>query len=667
MRALTKSSHFCELILRFDASTTVGSETAIMVENPGSVGAKSLYELREALTRIRTAMLALEKGHASTLDVLAPEHQLSARNLLHYVALRKADLRSVQTQLAATGLSSIGRSEAYALSSVTTVINVIDQLLGSPTPHIPVPHIQAGDCPCDLSSGANLLEVHTERLFGAARLDRAVRIMVTVPSEAAEDYSLVHRLVENGMDCMRINCAHDDAVAWLKMIEHLRRACLVLERECCVLMDLGGPKLRTGDIEPGPAVRKVRPDRDAYGRVVAPARVWLTASRKPGRAPAESDVVLQVDSDWLAATRPGDKVKLRDARGRRRVLRIVDSERGGLWAELTRTAYIANGVVLKRVARPDGTDAIASEVSGIEASEGVIRLQPGDLLILTRDSLRGRTASYDGAGRLLTPARVPCTLPEVFDDVNAGERVCLDDGQIVGLAQAVSATEITVRIERTPPRGGRLKSDKGINLPDSNLRLPAMTAKDCEDLKFVTRHADMVGLSFANHESHVRDLITKLRAAAADSIGLVLKIETRRGFQRLPSMLLAAMGHARFGVMIARGDLAVECGYERLAEVQEEILWLCEAAHCPAVWATQVLETLAKQGTPSRAEITDAAMGHRAECVMLNKGPHIVEAMRVLDDILKRMDAHQSKKRAMLRPLSVAMDFDGVHALEASR
>jgi pyruvate kinase len=106
--------------------------------------------------------------------------------------------------------------------------------------------------------------------------------------------------------------------------------------------------------------------------------------------------------------------------------------------------------------------------------------------------------------------------------------------------------------------------------------------------------------------------------------------------------------------MIARGDLAVECGFERLAEVQEEILWLCEAAHVPVIWATQVLETLAKEGRPSRAEITDAAMGLRAECVMLNKGPYVLSAVRALDDILRRMHAHQAKKRSMLRALRLA-------------
>ena len=120
-----------------------------------------------------------------------------------------------------------------------------------------------------------------------------------------------------------------------------------------------------------------------------------------------------------------------------------------------------------------------------------------------------------------------------------------------------------------------------------------------------------------------------------------------------------ACGSHSVGVMIARGDLAVECGYERLAEAQEEILWISEAAHVPVVWATQVLETLTKTGRPTRAEITDAAMGERAECVMLNKGPYVVEAVRTLDDILRRMEAHQDKKRSMLRKLGVAAGYTG--------
>jgi pyruvate kinase len=89
--------------------------------------------------------------------------------------------------------------------------------------------------------------------------------------------------------------------------------------------------------------------------------------------------------------------------------------------------------------------------------------------------------------------------------------------------------------------------------------------------------------------------------------------------------------------MIVRGFLAAECGFERRAKVQEEILWLCEGAHMLVIWATRVVESLVKKGQPSRAEIIDAAIGERAECVMLKKAPDIVEAVAPLDDILHRM------------------------------
>ena len=204
--------------------------------------------------------------------------------------------------------------------------------------------------------------------------------------------------------------------------------------------------------------------------------------------------------------------------------------------------------------------------------------------------------------------------------------------------------------------GSRLRADKGINLPDTHLHLTALTDKDRRDLDFVVAHADLVGYSFVRTAADVRQLQQELADRGRPDLPIVLKIENRQAFESLPALLLASLRGSASGVMIARGDLAVELGWERLAEVQEEILWMCEAAHLPVVWATQVLETLAKTGLPSRAEITDAAMAVRAECVMLNKGPHILEAVRVLRDILDRMRDHQMKKRPMLRRLQLAVD-----------
>ena len=178
-----------------------------------------------------------------------------------------------------------------------------------------------------------------------------------------------------------------------------------------------------------------------------------------------------------------------------------------------------------------------------------------------------------------------------------------------------------------------------------------MTDADLPLLEVAAAHADMVALSFLRHERDVDDVHDYLRRVRAEHLGLILKIETTAAFARLPEILLHAMRSPLVGVMIARGDLAVEAGYERLAEVQEEILWLCEAAHLPVIWATEVLDQLARTGQPSRAEVTDAAMAQRAECVMLNKGPHVDTAIVVLDDILRRMSGHQRKKTALLRPL----------------
>ena len=196
-----------------------------------------------------------------------------------------------------------------------------------------------------------------------------------------------------------------------------------------------------------------------------------------------------------------------------------------------------------------------------------------------------------------------------------------------------------------------MRAEKGINLPDTDLAAAAVSDTDLPLLEVAAVHADMLAVSFLRHERDVDELHRYLKAVRAEHLGVILKIETTAAFTRLPDILLHAMRSPLVGVMIARGDLAVEAGYERLAEMQEEILCLCEAAHVPVIWATEVLDQLARTGRPSRAEVTDAAMGQRAECVMLNKGPHVDEAIVFLDDILRRMSRHQRKNTPLLRPL----------------
>lgn len=611
----------------------------------------NLERVVKELTAIRAEMIAEAARSASRLDRVHANFRASARNLVHYLSLRRRDRRGLQWRLAALGLSSLGRAESNVLATVDAVLAILHRLLGGPQQTTPPPSPGV-----DFSTGERLLAEHTEALFGLAPPGRGVRIMVTMPSEAAQHDSLIHALLQRGMDCMRINCAHDDAAAWARMIGHLRRAEQTLGRPCRVVMDLAGPKLRTGPLEPGPAVVRIRPRRDVCGQVTSPARVWLTSATVPQPSPSPADAILPVPSAWLARLRAGEQVTFSDARQSRRSLGVIAVTAGGCWLEARKTAYVVPGTILRHEREVDDREGI---VGTIPPLENAIVLHEGDRLILARNLKPGRPARRDGAGKELTPALIGCSIPEVFDRVRSGESIWFDDGKIGGVIEKVEAERVLILITKTRLRGEKLRADQGINLPESDLRLPALTAKDLEHLAFVAEHADVFELSFANSVDDVESLQKNLARLGDRSPAIVLKIETRRGFDNLPNMLLTAMQSPCCGVMIARGDLAVECGFERLSEVQEEILWICEAAHVPVIWATQVLETLAKEGLPSRSEITDAAMGDRAECVLLNKGPHVLRALAVLDDILRRMQAHQAKKRATLRPLRLA------HALRA--
>ena len=493
--------------------------------------------LSDRLSAIREQLLEVAGGWRPWIEGRDADRDASARNLLQYLALRRHDLRELQDPLIALGLSSLGGSEGHVQASVDAVLDA----LGALARHRPV--TRSNPPPMGFAHNREVLAIRTEALLGPVPRGRPTRIMVTMPTEAAHDPAMVRELLVAGMDCMRINCAHDAAPEWRAMLENLRQGQDETRRRARVEVDLPGPKLRTGPLAP-------QPTSDGKG-------------------------------DYL-------------------------------------------------------------------------RLGIGDRLLLTRDA--GVTMSGPDER---PAARIGCSLAEAFTVTRRGHQVWLDDGKLGGVVESVDRDSIELRITSARAKGSKLRAGKGINLPDAVLDIDLIGPHSQDALEFAAECADIVGLSFVSRAREVERVNGYLAQHARPEVGMILKIETRRAFEHLPGLLLAALGGQRpAGVMIARGDLAVECGYERLAEVQEEILWLCQAAHVPVIWATQVLDRLAKTGRPSRAEITDAAMGVRAECVMLNKGPRIIEAISVLDDILRRMEQHHRKKRSLLPPLGAS---DYVH------
>lgn len=607
-----------------------------------------MERLLPPLMGLREEALRLEREYADELARIEPSYRASARNFIHYMSLRRHDIRDLQRDLASVGLSSLGVMEPHVLASLNAVIGILQRLTGSRKIRSPEP-------PVDFRTGPLLLKDQTVNLLGPGPLHRSVRIMVTMPCSAAEDPKLVEDLLAAGMDVMRVNCAHDGPRVWQAMVQHLRSAERKLGRVCRVQADLAGPKLRTGRLRSSGNVVKVKPTRDPLGQVLAPGQTRLVPADEPGPNAAGAPRVIPLSRELLSRSRPGDRVELTDTRGRRRSLSIVAVDGDARLALAQRTVYVGQGAVAVLVrngeARAEGT------VGRVPPVVVPLLLYPRDTLVLTRDDEPGAEAERGEDGSLLAPARVHCTLEAAFDQVKPGERVMFDDGRITGVVRDNNGREMTVEIVRTGPSGGRLGPEKGINFPDSTFRISALTDKDVHDLEQVIGYVDMVALSFLRGPEDVALLEDHLHRLGAGHLGIVLKIENRQAFENLPRILLTGMVSPPVGVMLARGDLAVEMGFERLSEVQEEILWLCEAAHVPVIWATQLLEGMAKTGAPSRAEITDAAMSSRAECAMLNKGPNIVETVSLLNGVLSRMEPHHYKRKALLRKLSIASNL----------
>ncbi len=284
-----------------------------------------------------------------------------------------------------------------------------------------------------------------------------------------------------------------------------------------------------------------------------------------------------------------------------------------------------------------------------------IPIKIGEHLILTSRETTGKKSTFGEGNEQIERAEVGVSLNEVVADAQVGDTILFDDGMIKAKVVNKNLEELELVIRESYKT--KLGSQKGINLPDTVLNLPALTKRDIELLPFVCQHADIVGYSFVRTGPDVSQLYAELAKYDSAGIGVVFKIENKEAFENLPDILLEGMKRPKIGVMIARGDLAVELGFERISEVQNQILWLCEAAHVPVIWATQVLENLAKTGIPTRAEISDAAQAAQAECVMLNKGPHINNAIKILKNILIRMEGHGFKKKNELRALNVAELF----------
>lgn len=461
----------------------------------------------------------VERKHSEVEQVFIGQ-RMSAENLIHYLTLRSKDVRSLQDELHVAGLSSLTSSESHILRQVQSILQRLGKEFSSEE-----------ISKCDFFQGRELIKFRSKQLFGYKKDLSIPYLMVTFDTEFVDNYQLIKKLLESGMNVARINCAHDNQDIWQNMVDLVHEASEKTGIPCKIYMDIAGPKMRTSILGKGRLIDKV-------------------------------------------------------------------------------TLY-------------EGQEIIFAEADADFNPSGIV---------------------------------IGCDEKGVISQLNPGERVLFDDGLIE--AQVLSNDEgiVALKILRIATRKSQLKSKKGINFPDTLLTSTALTENDLNTLPFICDHADLVGFSFVHRVSDLVELQNEL-SKFKKRPNIILKIETAEAVQNFPALLMQGMKERVFGVMIARGDLAVEIGFERMSEIQEEILWISEAAHVPVIWATQVLETLNKSGIATRSEVTDASYAAQSECVMLNKGDYIINVLTTLSDILHRSGGHHVKKRYTFRPMHIATSY----------
>ena len=242
----------------------------------------------------------------------------------------------------------------------------------------------------------------------------------------------------------------------------------------------------------------MRPKRDALGRVTVPASVWL-APYPGARSSAPGPETVSVPKAWLRRRRLRELIDFIDARGARRSLRLVEHSGHRYRAEMGKTCYLTSGTRLVATLANGLEDMTA--IGPVAPVEQRIRLASGDRIVVTARPDAGENARRDVDGNVLRPAHIACTEPEALKFVRRGQSIWFDDGRIGGVVQSATPDRLLVEVTHAPPLGAWLASDKGINLPDTALALPAVPPTDREYLRFIVRHADLVGFSFVRTAS----------------------------------------------------------------------------------------------------------------------------------------------------------------------
>ncbi|MFD2446314.1 pyruvate kinase [Bacillus sp. CGMCC 1.16607] len=297
--------------------------------------------------------------------------------------------------------------------------------------------------------------------------------------------------------------------------------------------------------------------------------------------------------------------------------------------------HIEHGQRIKNIreaaAKTNQTVAILLDTKGPEIRtnnmiNGAIDLKSGDSIIISMTEVEG------------TPERFSVTYPGLLEDVHVGSKILLDDG-LIGL-EVVSIDKEKQEIQTTILNSGTLKNKKGVNVPGVSVKLPGITEKDAQDIRFgIEQEIDFIAASFVRRSSDVLEIRQILEEQQASHIQIIPKIENQEGVDNIDEIL-----EVSDGLMVARGDLGVEIPAEEVPLVQKMLIKKCNIEGKPVITATQMLDSMQRNPRPTRAEASDVANAifDGTDAIMLSgetaAGSYPVEAVQTMHNIASRAE-----------------------------
>ena len=289
--------------------------------------------------------------------------------------------------------------------------------------------------------------------------------------------------------------------------------------------------------------------------------------------------------------------------------------------------------MLKKIRKEEGKyTAILLDTKGPEIRTGLLKdgqkvqLVEGDTFVLTTEEIEGDNT------------RVSITYEGLVEDAEIGGRILIDDGLIELKVEDIKGKDIICKVIN----GGELGQRKGVNVPNVPIRLPAITEKDKEDIRFgAEQDVDFIAASFVRNADCIREIKALLRECGAPYTPVIAKIENKEGIDNLDEILAIADG-----IMVARGDLGVEIPAEEVPYIQKMMINKCKECYKPVITATQMLDSMMRNPRPTRAEVTDVANAvyDGTDAVMLSgetaQGKYPVEALKMMVQICENTESH---------------------------